>query len=63
MLRIKGSLVHVASTEKLTHYGCHSSRGKKATDEIGILPTFTGTGVHDGFGLYGQYELLSTCSM
>jgi transposase len=48
--------VHVASTEKLTHYACHPKRGSKATDEIGILPAFKGTAVHDGYYSYTRYE-------
>ena len=47
--------LHVASSEQLTHYGWHEKRGKAATDEIGILPKFGGTGVHDGLSFYHQY--------
>jgi transposase len=38
-LRVEGggSFVHVASTDKLTHYACDTRRGKAAMDEIGIL--------------------------
>jgi transposase len=50
-LRVEGagSFVHVASTEMLTHYACDTRRGKTAMDEIGILPAFKGTSVHDGW--------------
>jgi transposase len=48
--------MHVASTETLTHYACHPKRGSKATDEIGILPSFKGTAVHDGYYSYTRYE-------
>ena len=48
--------MHVASTEALTHYACHPKRGSKATDEIGILPAFKGTAVHDGYYSYTRYE-------
>lgn len=43
---------HVASTARLTHYAIHTKRGSDATDEIGILPHFTGVSVHDGWAAY-----------
>lgn len=56
-LRVEGagSFVHVASTARLTHYACDSRRGKPAMDEIGILPAFKGTSVHDGWPAYQYY--------
>jgi len=50
-LRVEGGgrFVHVASTSPLTHYACDSRRGKAAMDEVGILPAFRGTSVHDGW--------------
>jgi transposase len=56
-LRTKGSLYwqHVASTEKLTHYGIHAKRGHAAMDSIGILPNYKGTLVHDHFVPYAKY--------
>jgi transposase len=48
--------VHVASTEHLTHYAVDPKRGSKATDEIGILPSFKGTAVHDGYYNYARYD-------
>lgn len=56
-LRVEGGgrFVHVASTERLTHYACDSRRGKPAMDEIGILPAFKGTSVHDGWPAYQYY--------
>lgn len=56
-LRVEGSgrFVHVASTETLTHYACDSRRGKAAIDEIGILPAFKGTSIHDGWMAYTYY--------
>jgi transposase len=57
-IRVEGKRrwLHVASTERLTHYGWHPKRGKEATDAIGVLPAFTGTAVHDGWAPYQQYE-------
>ncbi|KJE27770.1 transposase IS66 family protein [Geobacillus kaustophilus] len=45
----KNQWVHVASTAKVTRYGLHRSRGKQATDDIGILPRYKGTMVHDAY--------------
>ncbi len=56
-LQVKGRLhyVHVASTAWLTHYGADARRGKSAIDEIGILPRYRGTCVHDGWLSYTFY--------
>ena len=48
---------HVASTHRLTHYGLHAKRGAEATDAIGILPSFRGVSVHDGWKPFGPYHL------
>ncbi len=48
--------VHVASTDQLTHYAVHPKRGSQATDAIGILPSFKGMTVHDGYYNYARYE-------
>jgi len=48
--------LHVASTEELTHYAWHERRGHAATDEIGILPAFSGVAVHDGWSSYRRYD-------
>lgn len=50
--------LHSASTAQLTHYACHERRGSAATQEIGILPTFTGRAVHDGLSAYWAYACL-----
>ena len=47
--------VHVLSTPWLTHYAWHAKRGHAATDAIGILPTFAGRLIHDGWAPYWHY--------
>jgi len=47
--------VHVTSTANLTHYICHTKRGREAIDEISILPYYRGTCVHDGWRSYRHY--------
>jgi transposase len=49
------SWLHGTSTQHLTHYEVHASRGHKAMDAIGILPTFTGVSVHDCWSAYFRY--------
>lgn len=51
----RGQYAHVASTGRLTHYSANARRGKQAMDEIGILPHYRGTCVHDGWQAYKQY--------
>jgi transposase len=57
-LRVKGKLayVHVASSDRLTHYAADVRRGKAAIDEIDILPSYRGTCVHDGWLSYTHYS-------
>ena len=43
---------HVASTARLTHYAIHAKRGAEATQAIGILSTYHGVSVHDGWAPY-----------
>jgi transposase len=52
----KREWLHVASTDNLTHYEHHEKRGKKAMDEIGILPRFNNIAMHDGYQSYPSYE-------
>lgn len=47
--------IHVASSKSATFFGLHDKRGKKATDEQGILPEFSGTAVHDNWKPYFSY--------
>jgi transposase len=51
-----GWWVHVCSTDRLTHYAAHPSRGRPALDAIGIAPQFRGTSVHDGLHSYQGYS-------
>jgi transposase len=48
-LRVQGKLqwLHVAATEALTDYPVHENRGQAGMDVAGILPGFTGQGMHD----------------
>jgi transposase len=49
---------HVASTDHLTHYAIHAKRGSEATEAIGILPSYRGVSVHDG---WKPYQAHTTC--
>src|SRR5260221_8440362 len=46
---------HVSCTNRLTHYAIHPKRGHDATDAIGILPTYPGLSLHDGWKPYRHY--------
>jgi transposase len=54
----EGWWVHVCSTDRLTHYAAHRSRGRAALDAIGIAPRFRGTSVHDGWKSYQGYSFI-----
>ena len=47
--------LHTAGTPVLTWYGAHDKRGQIAMDDFGILPTFEGVAVHDGWASYRNY--------
>jgi transposase len=53
-LRVAAKLnwLHVSSTDKLTYYGVHARRGQKGMKDLGILPKFTGTAIHDHWAPY-----------
>jgi len=59
-MRVKGlrEWLHVASTNHLTYYAVHKSRGADANIEMGILPAFNGRAVHDGWKPYYRFECL-----
>jgi transposase len=53
-MRVVGKLawLHVLATALLTWMGIHSQRGSAAIDAFGLLGTFVGTLVHDGWKSY-----------
>ena len=55
--RVQTSLcwLHSASTASLTAYAWHKKRGKVGMDAAGILPSFFGRAVHDGYASYQAY--------
>lgn len=57
-MRINGKnfWVHVASTETHTRLAPHRSRGKIATDEIGLPPRYKGTMMYDAYSVYPKYQ-------
>ena len=48
--------LHTASSESLTYYAPHASRGRKATEAMDILPRFKGTAHHDHWSTYWTYR-------
>jgi hypothetical protein len=46
---------HVTCTQDLTHYARHAARGASALEAIGLLPTYRGVSVHDGWTSYRHY--------
>ena len=52
----KAYWAHVASTEELTYISVEANRGQKGMDAAGILPKYTGTGIHDCWSPYFTYD-------
>lgn len=48
--------IHNASNDQYTHFAIHRKRGNEAMDEIGILPSFKGTCIHDRWVSYYKYD-------
>lgn len=51
----KRQWVHVYSTKKETYYAIHPRRGKEAINDIGLLPMYKGTAIHDAWQAYFPY--------
>lgn len=51
--------VHNASTDQLTYQTLSKKRGQAGMDEGGILPNFSGTGVHDCWMSYWKYDAMT----
>lgn len=51
----KRNWLHVAATEFLTYYYTHEKRGREAMDQMGILPDYKGTVIHDYWKSYLDY--------
>ena len=51
----KRNWLHVAATEDLTYYYAHEKRGREAMDQMGILPDYKGTVIHDYWKSYLDY--------
>ena len=52
----KNHWAHVASTATLTHISVEEKRGKEGMDSAGILPNYSGTGIHDCWAPYFKYD-------
>jgi transposase len=57
-LRVAGRLhwLHSASTDHYSLIHVHRRRGRDAIDDMGVLPGFTGTAVHDAWAPYDSYH-------
>lgn len=57
-MRVKGKnhWLHCACTESSTVYSIHEKRGVEAMDDMGILPVFRGTAIHDHWKSYYHYD-------
>jgi transposase len=59
--RVTGKLhwLHSASTSLFTMITCHRRRGREAMNAAGIIPHFTGVGVHDAWAPYDTYPQMT----
>lgn len=48
--------IHVSSSETATFFGLHAKRGSEAINEIGILPQYHGSLIHDHWHCYFSYN-------
>ena len=57
-MRIEGKRkwCHVVSTENLTYFAANSHRGSEANEDMGILPVYSGTAMHDGWSSYFKFN-------
>jgi transposase len=57
-MRIEGKRrwCHVVSSKKLTFYAASLYRGSKANEEMGILPVYKGTAMHDAWSAYFKFN-------
>jgi transposase len=57
-LRVAGRLhwLHSASTDRYSLLHVHPKRGRDAIDDMGVLPGYTGTAVHDAWAPYDHYR-------
>ena len=51
----KNQWLHSAGTKSCTMYTIHEKRGIEAMDDMGILPVFQGTAIHDHWKSYYHY--------
>jgi transposase len=51
----KTNWLHTVSSEQVTYYYPHAKRGNEATDEMGVLPLYTGIACHDHWKPYYRY--------
>jgi transposase len=59
--RTEGRLrwVHSASTDALTLYRLHDSRGHAGVKHLGLLETYEGVAVHDSWQVYRKYQAVT----
>jgi transposase len=55
-VKAKRNWLHAAGTQDFTYYASHEKRGQIAMQDIGILPEFDGTAVHDHWKSYFNFS-------